>query len=123
MKGVHVVINPIFKSILITVEGSTHSSPIDNKVKSGDEDNNENGWDAMTPDVDTFIMDHEEASNDPPWSVEVDPISISNMLVVSHELGSSLVVSNVLLIMLRMLNKRLFFFFLFLFLLLLSHLN
>ena len=75
----------------------------------------------MTPDVDTFVVDHEQTSHDPSWGVEVDPISVSDVLVVPHKLGSLCIVTNVFLLMLRTGDERFLVFFLFFFLLLLCH--
>ena len=66
---------------MVTVEGSSHGSPIDNKVKSGDKGQNEDGGDEVTPDVDALVVDHEKTANDPPGSVEVDPVPVSDCLL------------------------------------------
>ena len=46
----------------------------------------------MTPNVDAFVVDHEEASDNSSRSVEVDAVAVSDVVIVLHEAGSILVV-------------------------------
>ena len=72
----------------------------------------------MAPDVDTLVMHHEETPNNFPGSIEVDPVSMSDVTIVLNEPGSILESSNeMFLIILFFLFCRLILFLLFLFLL------
>lgn len=48
----------------------------------------------MTPNVDAFIVYHEETLEDFFWSVEIDPVSMCDMLIVFHIFWGSVIVSN-----------------------------
>lgn len=49
----------------------------------------------MTPDVNALVMDHEETSEDLPWSVEIDSIAVGDVIVVFHEGGCSMDIADV----------------------------
>jgi hypothetical protein len=113
VKSVHVMVDSIFKSVLVALKRTTHGSPINDEVESCYKDDNENCGDAVAPDVDAFVMEHEQTSDDSSGGVEVDPISIGNILVISHKLGSFLVISDVVsFLIFLVLNKWLLILFL-----------
>ena len=75
----------------------------------------------MTPDVDAFVVNHEKTTKDFSRSIEVDPVSMGDMLVIFHEGRSSLKVAYEMLLLVFFIFD-LFFRSLFLFLcLLLRH--
>lgn len=55
----HVVINSFFDALLVTMQGSFHGLSIYNKEESNDKNDDEEGGEAVTPDVDAFIVKHE----------------------------------------------------------------
>ena len=50
----------------------------------------------MSPDVNTFIMDHEETFDDFFWIVKVYPIPMCDIYVILHIGRSLFIVTNVL---------------------------
>jgi hypothetical protein len=96
VESLHVVVDPALKVRLVALEGLADGLTIDHEVEGGDEDDDEDCRQAVAPDVDAFVVDHEEAPDDPARSVEVDPITVSDVLVVLHESWSFLIVPNVL---------------------------
>lgn len=52
----HVVIHPLFQLFVVVFERLPHWFAIYHDVEGEQEENDENGWDAVTPDVDTFIV-------------------------------------------------------------------
>ena len=71
----------------------------------------------MTPYIDTFIVQHEQTANNSPGSIEVDPISMSDVLIISGELGCDFIVPYKMIILILFLNFLLLIFLLLFFLL------
>ena len=72
----------------------------------------------MTPDIDTFIVKHEQAANDSSVSIEVDPITMSDMLIISGKLGCDIIFPYEMIILIIFFNVFLLIFLLLLFFLL-----
>ena len=118
MDGMHVVVHTIPETLLVSWKRTFHCFSIDNKVESCNKDQDEESWEAVTPDVDTLVMHHEEASNNFSGSIEVDPVSMSDVTIILNKLRSGLESSNeMFLIILFFVFCRLILFLLFLFLL------
>ena len=49
----------------------------------------------MGPDVDTFVMEHEETSDKFSFGCEIDAIAGMNFIVILHVMRSSMIVTNV----------------------------
>lgn len=48
----------------------------------------------MAPNVDTLIVDHKETFKDLLGSVEVDSVTMSNVLIIFHVMRSCMIVAN-----------------------------
>jgi len=57
---------------------------IDEQCQGNNYDANYYGWQTVTPNVYAFIVDHEETLEDFFWSVEVDSVSMGNVLIIFH---------------------------------------
>ena len=62
----------------VSMEISTNRVAIDDEEEGQEYEDEDDGGQAMRPNVDTFIMDHEQALQYLGGSVEVDAISISD---------------------------------------------
>jgi len=98
VKSMHVMIYTTLDSFLISLQRSLHCFPIHNKVEGNNEDDDEDSWETVAPDVDTLIVKHKQASEYFSGSVKVDSISVCNVVVIFHVSWSSLVVTNVVLL-------------------------
>ena len=118
MDRMHVVVHTIPETLLVSWKRTFHCLSIDNKVESGNKDQDEESWEAVAPDVDTLVMHHEETPNNFPGSIEVDPVSMSDVTIVLNEPGSILESSNEMFLIILFLFFRLLILFFLLLLLL-----
>jgi hypothetical protein len=79
---------------VVFVEGAAHGFSVDHEVEGDDEDDEEEGGQAVAPDVDALVVEHEEAAEDAFGSVEVYAVAVGDMVVVLHIAGSGLIVSD-----------------------------
>jgi hypothetical protein len=82
MKAVQIMLN----FLLVLLEGASDCFPFDNKKEGEDEEDEEKCRQAMRPDIDAFVVQHEEALQNARRSVEINTISMSYAQVVLHEL-------------------------------------
>lgn len=98
---------------MVIFEIPSHRLPVHHQVKSDDEHDQEDRRQAVTPDVDALVVDHEQTSEYLSGSVESDTVSMGDVLVVLHVVGCSLVLSNemgVFFLLLGIDSLRLFWF-------------
>lgn len=55
---------------------------------------NQKGWDAMAPDVNALVVDHEKTLEDLFRIVKIDPVPMGNMLIVLHVFRGSVIVTD-----------------------------
>ena len=95
----HVMIHTLIQLLMILVERLPHCLTINHDVEGGQKENDKKSRDAVTPDIDTFIVNHKQTSKYLSGSVKIDSISMSDIVIVLHELGSSVVVSNIVFVL------------------------
>jgi hypothetical protein len=91
---VHVVVNPSFKVALIVLEGTTYGLAINRKVEGHCKDDDEDGRQAVAPDVNALVVHHEQAPQNFAGSREVDAIAVGDVHVLAHEGRGLLIVPN-----------------------------
>ena len=97
VQGLEVVVKASFQLVLVRLHGILHGLGVDDKVERQQHNDNPDGRQAVTPDVHTFIMDHEEAPQYLFRGVKVDAIAMGDIVVILHLVRGSLVVSDVVL--------------------------
>ena len=95
MKGVHVVVESLLQAAVVVAEGA-EGLPVHHQVEGYQQEQDQDGRDAVAPDVYAFVVHHEQAPQDLSWRVEVYPVPVGYVSVVFHEFRRSLVVSDVM---------------------------
>ena len=65
---------------------------IDDKGEGYDADANNDSCDTMAPNVDTFVVEHKQASNDFFWTVKIDAIAMRDMFIILHVLWGGVII-------------------------------
>lgn len=86
------MVNSVLEPLLVLVEAAPHGLAVDHQVKCQEEDDDKYRGQAMTPNVDAFVVDHEEAAEDLLRSVKVDAVAVSDVVIILHEAGGGVVV-------------------------------
>lgn len=94
IQGVNVVIKTVGKLLLVGWKIVADLFAIDEQCQWNNCDANDYGWQAVTPNVYALIVDHEETLEDFFWSVEVDSVSMGNVLIIFHIPRGSVVVTD-----------------------------
>lgn len=84
---------------MVFIERLSHRLTINHDVKGYKQEDDENGWNTVTPNVNAFVVDHEQTSQYLPCCGKIDSISMRNIMIVFHEIRSSMVVSDVVFIL------------------------
>ncbi len=90
----HIVIDSVLQPRLIVIKGSSHRLSVHQEVKRDDKNNNEHGGQTVTPDVHTLIVNHKQALYDFFSSVEINTISVGDVMIILHVIWSCLIVTN-----------------------------
>ena len=93
----HVVVDSTLDPLLVAMQGSLHGFPIHHEEEGRDEDYDEDSRQAVTPDVNAFVVKHKQAPEYFSGSVKVDSISMGDVVVIFHEARGCLVVPYVVL--------------------------
>lgn len=67
---------------------------INDESQGDDKDTDDEGRDAVAPDVDAFVVQHEKTFDNFFGSVEVDSVAMRDMLIILHVLRSSVIISD-----------------------------
>jgi hypothetical protein len=92
----HVMIHSPLYLILISIHGLSHGFPVDEEDKGEQKNDDDNGWQAVAPDVHAFIVKHKQALQYLFRSIKIDSISMSNVQVILHERRRCLIVPNIM---------------------------
>lgn len=87
------MVETMLYSLMVFVKVLTHGLSVDHEVEGEYEDDDEDGGEAVAPNIDTFVVEHEQASEDLFGGVKVDAIAMSDLIIVFHEAGCGLVVT------------------------------
>jgi len=90
------VVNPLLQIDVILLKRLAQPLAVYHHIERGQEEDNEEGGDAVAPDVHTLVVDHEETPEDLAGSVKVDAVAMGDVAVVLHELRGSVVVADVM---------------------------
>lgn len=101
MQSMHIVINSVLQPRLIVIKGSPYRLSVHHEVKSDDKNNNEDGGQAVAPNVHTLIVNHKQTLYDFFRSVEINAISVGYVMIILHVIWSCLIVANKMRVMMR----------------------
>jgi hypothetical protein len=90
----HVVFYPLLQVTLIPLKGVTDSLAINHEVEGHCKDDDEDGRQAVAPDVNALVVHHEQAPQNFAGSREVDAIAVGDVHVLAHEGRGLLIVPN-----------------------------
>ncbi len=94
VQSVNVVVKALGKLLFVWSQIFWNLLMIDNNCKRDYERTDDQGWYAVTPYVDAFVMDHEHALEDFFWWVKINPVPMGNMLVIFHVARGCVVVAD-----------------------------
>jgi len=97
VERVDVVVYAVLQVAVVLVERFAHGLTIDHDVEGEEEEEDEEGGDAVAPDVHALVVQHEQTLENSPGGVKVDAVAMGDVVIVLHELGGSVVVSDVVL--------------------------
>ena len=86
MEGLHLFVN----LFAMGIEISPYFFAINNKEEGQENEDEEDSWEAMRPNVDALVMNHKETLQYLGRSIEINSIPVSYTAVIYHELRSFL---------------------------------
>lgn len=76
------------------MERPTHGLAVNDHVEGEEEEEDEDGRDAVTPNVNALVVQHEQTAYDFRRSIEVDAVAMGYVVVVLHKFRCGCVVSD-----------------------------
>jgi hypothetical protein len=92
------MVNSSLDLLLALIHRPPHGLAIDEEDEREQEDHDYNGRQAVTPDVNAFVVNHEQTSQYLFGVVKIDTIPVSYAQIILHECWSSIVISDVMVV-------------------------
>lgn len=91
VEGIHVVVHACAESELVVLEGAVHEVGVHDEVEGCDEGDDEEGGQAVAPNIDAFVVHHEQTFHDFARGVEVDAVTVRDVTIFLHVDRGSLI--------------------------------
>jgi hypothetical protein len=104
IERVHVMVDSSLNLLLALGHRAPHDLGINEEDEGEQENADDNGGQAVAPDVNAFVVNHEQTSQYLFGIIEIDTIPVSYPQIILHECRSSIVVPDVMLVFRNIFN-------------------